>query len=89
MFLRSSKIEPSTGDLRSSPCVQCNGTNGRLDVESDGAFHLDTIGANAHTCELDGRIAGGTASLEDGACLATFTTTGKTVVVATNDAPQY
>lgn len=62
--------------------------NGTLTVKPDGAFDLDTIGTNAHICELSGRITGGIAQLEGGACRVSFATRGDTVVIATNGADQ-
>lgn len=62
--------------------------NGTLTIKPDGVFDLNTIGANAHICELDGRIAGGIAQLEGGACRVNFATKGDTVVVTTNGADQ-
>lgn len=62
--------------------------SGQLVVQPDGAFKLNTIGANAHLCELDGRIAEGRARLEGGACVVTFATAQQTVVVTTNGALQ-
>lgn len=62
--------------------------NGTLTVKPNGAFDLNTIGTNAHICELDGRITGGVVQLEGGACRVNFATRGELVVVTTNGADQ-
>ena len=62
--------------------------SGALNVKAGGAFDINTIGANAHTCQLDGRIVGGKAKLADSPCVVDFKTSGATVVVSTNGADQ-
>ena len=62
--------------------------SGTLHVKPDGAFDLNTIGANAHLCELDGRIVRGEARLDNGPCVVKFATHGETLVVTTNGAQQ-
>ncbi|HEX2546369.1 MAG TPA: hypothetical protein VHL79_15925 [Ramlibacter sp.] len=42
---------------------------GTLKIEPDGAFTLETLGANGHSCGLDGRIVRGRATLEDNCVL--------------------
>ena len=62
--------------------------NGTMHVKPNGAFDLNTIGANAHLCELDGKITRGIAKIEGGQCQVNFATTGETIVVTTNGADQ-
>lgn len=61
---------------------------GTMRVEPNGAFNLNTIGANAHLCEVDGRIVGGKAKLRDSTCVVNFATAADTVVVTTNGVDQ-
>jgi hypothetical protein len=62
--------------------------NGLLHVKADGAFEISTVGANAHLCQLHGRIVDGRAKLADSPCVVNFKTTGETVVTTTNGANQ-
>jgi len=59
-----------------------------MHIKADGAFDLNTIGPNAHLCELDGKITRGNAKIEGGSCQVNFATTGDTIVVTTNGAEQ-
>lgn len=64
--------------------------SGSLHVKPGGAFDLNTIGANAHLCELDGKITRGSAKIDDSQCVVNFATkgNGETIVVTTNGAEQ-
>ena len=64
------------------------GGNGALRIKPGGHFDITTIGANAHTCALDGTIAQGQAKLADSSCVVSFTVEGGTVRVGTNGADQ-
>lgn len=62
---------------------------GHLDISPKGkgfAFKIDTVGANGHSCSLDGDIVGGRATLHDGPpnepdCVVTFSANGKDIDV--------
>lgn len=58
--------------------------SGQLNVKANGKFDINTIGANAHMCSLDGTIVRGKARLDGGGCVVDFATTGATVVVSSN-----
>lgn len=62
------------------------GGAGTLTVKAGGRFTLNTVGANAHTCELEGTIVHGKSKLEDSACTVTFTLAPGQVTVGTNGA---
>jgi hypothetical protein len=62
--------------------------SGLLNVRPGGAFDISTVGANGHSCQLDGRIVGGKAKLDGSPCVVSFKTTGETVVITTNGADQ-
>ncbi len=62
--------------------------SGLLHVKPGGAFDISTVGANGHSCQLDGRIVGGKAKLAGSPCVVNFKTTGETVVITTNGADQ-
>lgn len=64
------------------------GGNGALRIKPNGHFDITTIGANAHTCALDGTLARGTAKLDDSSCVVNFSVDGGTVKVGTNGADQ-
>ncbi|HVE53921.1 MAG TPA: hypothetical protein VNB23_11120 [Ramlibacter sp.] len=57
------------------------GGAGRLEVQPDGAFALESTGANGHTCNIEGKIVRGRALLEDG-CELTFERRGEALHVA-------
>ncbi|MCZ2497885.1 hypothetical protein GN316_14060 [Xylophilus sp. Kf1] len=58
--------------------------NGTLHIKPGGAFDLNTIGPNAHLCEVEGKMTRGSAKIEDGLCVVKFAPVGDTVVVSTN-----
>jgi hypothetical protein len=62
--------------------------SGSLRVKPDGHFDITTIGANAHTCALDGTIVRGKAKLDDSACVVNFAVNADKVQVTTNGADQ-
>jgi hypothetical protein len=64
------------------------GGSGSLRVRSDGHFDITTIGANAHTCALDGTVVRGKAKLDDSACVVNFAVNADKVQVTTNGADQ-
>lgn len=64
------------------------GGSGALRVKPDGRFDITTIGANAHTCALDGAIVRGKAKLGDSGCVVNFATSADKVQVSTNGAEQ-
>jgi hypothetical protein len=59
---------------------------GTLQVQPRGKFKIETIGSNAHTCELDGVILNGKSKLENSTCEVSFKANGQDVEVATNEA---
>lgn len=59
------------------------GGGGDLVVRADGKFHIQTLGSNGHTCELDGTITNGRARLADAACAVDFSPAGQRVAVDT------
>jgi hypothetical protein len=64
------------------------GGSGQLRVKADGHFDITTIGANAHTCALDGSIVRGKAKIDDGACVVSFAVDADKVKVSTNGEEQ-
>jgi hypothetical protein len=58
---------------------------GTLTVTQDGGFSLNSLGANGHSCELEGRIVGGRAVLEDG-CVVSFQGKGPVIQVGAEGA---
>ncbi len=62
--------------------------SGALRVKPDGHFDISTIGANAHTCALDGTIVRGKAKIDDTGCVVNFTVNGGTVQVGSNGSEQ-
>lgn len=64
--------------------VISDGAWGTLRVQPRGKFAIETTGANAHVCELDGVIVDGRARIEKSACQVTFKPEGQNVHVATN-----
>lgn len=62
--------------------------SGALHVKPNGHFDITTIGANAHTCALDGTIVHGKAKIDDTACVVNFTLDADKVKVTTNGADQ-
>jgi hypothetical protein len=59
---------------------------GALQIQPHGKFKIETIGSNAHTCELDGVIVNGKSKLENSTCEVSFKVDGQDVEVATNEA---
>mgnify|MGYP002804680066 CR=1 FL=1 len=41
------------------------GGGGDLVVQAGGKFHIQTVGANGHTCELEGTITNGAGRVRD------------------------
>lgn len=64
------------------------GGAGTLTVKAGGRFDIGTVGANAHTCTLDGIIVQGKAKLADSPCVVTFAPSATQVVVGTNNSDQ-
>lgn len=64
------------------------GGSGQLRVKADGHFDITTIGANAHTCELDGTMVRGKATLDGTNCVLSFAVDAAKVKVSTNQADQ-
>lgn len=64
------------------------GGSGALRVKSDGRFDITTIGANAHTCALDGAIVRGKARIDDTSCVVSFAVSADKVQVSTNGSEQ-
>jgi len=64
------------------------GGSGALRVKADGRFDITTIGANAHTCALDGTIVRGKATIADSGCVVSFAVNADKVAVTTNGAEQ-
>lgn len=60
------------------------GGGGDLVVRADGKFNIQTVGANGHTCGLEGTIANGQARMANSACTVDFTSVGQRVTVATS-----
>lgn len=58
---------------------------GRVDIGKDGAFVLEATGSNAHTCNMEGRIAGGRAAPGEG-CTVKFERKGAALDVAADPA---
>src|SRR2546427_1002004 len=55
------------------------GGGGDLVVRANGKFHIQTVGANGHTCELEGTITNGRARIANSACAVDFTPAGQRV----------
>jgi hypothetical protein len=70
---------PAEGDY-----VINDGVWGTLQVQPRGKFRIETIGANGHTCELDGVIIGGKSTPQKSECQVTFSSDGPDVNVTTN-----
>jgi hypothetical protein len=64
------------------------GGNGTLTVKSGNRFGIETVGANGHSCTLDGTIAQGKAKLADSTCVVSFSTAADKIVVGTNGSEQ-
>ncbi|WP_395315854.1 hypothetical protein [Variovorax sp. UC74_104] len=64
------------------------GGSGSLRVQASGHFDITTIGANAHTCALDGTIARGRSKLDDSGCVVSFAVNADKVEVTTNGSDQ-
>ncbi len=64
--------------------VISDGAWGTLQVQPRGKFSIQTTGANAHICELDGVIADGKSKIGKSACQVSFKTEGQDVKVSTN-----
>ncbi|SEJ68250.1 MULTISPECIES: hypothetical protein [unclassified Variovorax] len=62
--------------------------SGQLRVKADGHFDITTIGANAHTCALDGAIVRGKARIDETTCVVNFAVDADKVKVTTNGADQ-
>lgn len=62
--------------------------SGALHVKPNGHFDIATIGANAHTCALDGTIVRGKAKIDDTACVVNFAVDADKVKVTTNGSDQ-
>ncbi|RYF34458.1 MAG: hypothetical protein EOO26_04490 [Comamonadaceae bacterium] len=60
------------------------GGAGTLTVKAGGRFDISTVGANAHSCTLDGTIVQGKAKMADSPCVVTFAPSATQVVVGTN-----
>ncbi|WP_418120206.1 hypothetical protein [Variovorax sp. 350MFTsu5.1] len=60
------------------------GGSGSLRIKPNGHFDITTIGANAHTCALDGTIARGKAKLDDTGCVVNFAANADKLQVTTN-----
>jgi hypothetical protein len=61
------------------------GGGGELRIESSGKFSIDTVGANAHTCSLEGNLSGERGLIADSACVLTISRQGSNIGVADND----
>jgi hypothetical protein len=66
--------------------VISDGAWGTLQVQPRGKFSIQTTGANAHICELDGVIVDGKSKIAKSACQVSFKTEGPDVKVTTNGA---
>jgi hypothetical protein len=64
--------------------VISDGAWGTLQVQARGKFAIETVGANAHICGVDGVIVDGKSKIGKSACQVTFKTEGQDVRVATN-----
>ena len=64
--------------------VISEGAWGNLHVQTDKKFKIETVGGNAHTCELSGVISNGKSTIENSSCEVTFRNKGLDVEVATN-----
>jgi hypothetical protein len=65
--------------------VISDGAWGTLQVQARGKFKIQTVGANAHVCELDGVISNGKSKLDTSACEVRFKSVGQDVSIATNE----
>nr|WP_315464015.1 hypothetical protein [uncultured Rhodoferax sp.] len=63
------------------------GGSGELQIQSDGRFSIDTVGGNAHTCQLEGMLEGPHGRLPDSACRLTFSHQGSRIRVHDNGHP--
>lgn len=61
-----------------------DGAWGVLSVEPRGKFRLETTGANAHICGLDGVIVNGKSKIDNSACQLSFKAQGPDFQVTTN-----
>lgn len=66
--------------------VISDGAWGTLQVQPRGKFSIETTGANAHVCGLDGVIVDGKSKIGKSACQVSFKTEGQDVKVSTNGA---
>src|SRR5215207_4803227 len=66
--------------------VISDGASGTLRVQPRGKFAIETTGANAHVCDLEGVIVDGRSKIGKSACQVSFKTEGQDVKVSTNGA---
>jgi hypothetical protein len=66
--------------------VISDGAWGTLQVQPRGKFSIQTTGANAHICELDGVIVDGKSKIGKSACQVSFKAERQDVKVTTNGA---
>lgn len=66
--------------------VISDGAWGTLQVQPRGKFSIQTTGANAHVCELDGVIVDSKSKIGKSACQVSFKPEGQDVRVSTNGA---
>lgn len=64
------------------------GGAGTLEIRPDGRFKIDTVGANFHTCNLEGRIAQGRGQVAQSSCVLSFTPGKDGLTVGTNQSDQ-
>ena len=64
------------------------GGAGTLEIRPDGRFKIDTVGANFHTCNLEGRIAQGRGQVSQSACVLSFRPGKDGLTVGTNQSDQ-
>jgi hypothetical protein len=57
------------------------GAFGSLEVKAGNRFAISTVGANFHTCGLEGQIVAGKAKMKDSDCVVSFKTEGADVRV--------
>ena len=59
--------------------------SGQLVVRADGSFQLLSVGGNAHTCELSGRMQAGVARMVEAGCEVHFSPAAGQVTVSASD----
>ncbi|WP_411879118.1 hypothetical protein [Polaromonas sp. YR568] len=64
--------------------VISDGAWGTLEVQVRGKFMIETVGANAHICGVEGVIVDGKSKIGKSACQLSFKAEGQDVRVATN-----